>query len=29
MTEQFRCFGNIPLYADYHGNELGRLTILK
>jgi DNA-3-methyladenine glycosylase I len=24
MTEQFRCFGNTPLYADYHDNEWGR-----
>jgi DNA-3-methyladenine glycosylase I len=24
MTEKFRCFGNTPLYADYHDNEWGR-----
>jgi len=22
MSEKFRCFGNTPLYADYHDNEL-------
>jgi DNA-3-methyladenine glycosylase I len=24
MSEQFRCFGHTPLYADYHDNEWGR-----
>jgi DNA-3-methyladenine glycosylase I len=24
MNEKFRCFGNTPLYADYHDNEWGR-----
>ena len=24
MSEKFRCFGNTPLYADYHDNEWGR-----
>jgi len=24
MSEIFRCFGNTPLYADYHDNEWGR-----
>ena len=24
MNEIFRCFGNTPLYADYHDNEWGR-----
>ena len=24
MDEKFRCFGNTPLYADYHDNEWGR-----
>ena len=24
MSEKFRCFGNTPLYEDYHDNEWGR-----
>jgi len=24
MIEKFRCFGNTPLYEDYHDNEWGR-----
>ena len=24
MDEKFRCFGNTPLYADYHDSEWGR-----
>lgn len=24
MSEKFRCFGNTPLYADYHDNQWGR-----
>ena len=24
MSEKFRCFGNTPLYIDYHDNEWGR-----
>ena len=24
MSEKFRCFGNTPLYKDYHDNEWGR-----
>jgi len=24
MSEKFRCFGDTPLYADYHDNEWGR-----
>jgi len=24
MDEKFRCFGNTPLYIDYHDNEWGR-----
>jgi DNA-3-methyladenine glycosylase I len=24
MNEKFRCFGNTPLYIDYHDNEWGR-----
>ena len=24
MSEEFRCFGNTPLYKDYHDNEWGR-----
>ena len=24
MSEKFRCFGNTPLYSDYHDNEWGR-----
>jgi len=24
MSDKFRCFGNTPLYADYHDNEWGR-----
>ena len=24
MSEKFRCFGNSPLYEDYHDNEWGR-----
>ena len=24
MSEKFRCFGDTPIYEDYHDNELGR-----
>ena len=24
MSDQFRCFGDTPIYADYHDNEWGR-----